>query len=1261
MLAAALAALLALLLTPKSAPAYPFAVVAESLLSNSGANGTARSPVNCSGLAGGTWVAVPGDGVYGTDGFCIMKYSASNVSGNAVSQAGTAPWVSITQPAAITACSALGSGYHLVSNPEWMTMAANIANTAQNWSGGTVGIGSLSQGNSGGVTAGPCAADSADGNSYFTAGCVSSGTGTFTARRTQFLSNSSVVWDIGGNAYQWINYINTNDKPTPATAAFYEFTAIAGSVTTPKSHLLPQHGLQSWWNNSWDSSQGIGQIYPGANGTGGVLARGSYYDMSASPGSASPFTAWMDASTASTYGTVGFRCAYQPLAAAYHFERSPGITLDSSGNSNTLTVVNHPSYGPGALGQGLTFNGTNYLSIANSASLTPSGNTLTIAAWAKRTTSTTTGYLVGVNANASTSGAVLGIGTGGCSSTQVNLTKYGIVDVCASGAPADTSWHHYAAVLSASGIVIYVDGVQVGTSADATNLNAGSYPSYIGGIGAGGFSGGIDEVRIYNTALRAADVVLLNYSDAAFVSTWKTAITSAGSSTSSQVKLPLLSSGTYNFTVKWGDGNSDTITAYNAAAVTHTYGASGTYTIGITGTFTGFQFNNSGDRAKLISINQWGNLKLGNTTAHFYGAYNMTITANDHLNLSGTTDLSSSFRACYNLTAIPGISGADTAAVTNMSLTFSDAFAFNSDISTWKVSSVTTMLQTFLNAYAFNSSINAWDVSAVTSFSNTFREAHAFNQPLGAWKTSAATTMNAMFYNAYAFNQDINTWDTSHVTDMTYMFYGGSFNKPLNSWNVSAVTSFSLMFRGNANFNQALSNWNTVSVTTMSNMFYGASAFNQDISAWNTANVTDMNYMFNDALAFNQPLNTWNVSAVTNFSYMFSSAWAFNGNISSWNTGAATTMNRMFLSAYNFNQDISTWDVSRVTDMSYMFNSAYTFNQSLNSWNVSAVTNFSYMFSSAYAFNGNISSWNPAAATSLGYMFQSATSFNQSINAWNTASVQYMNHMFNGAQAFNQSLNSWNTGSVSSFKGMFDSAYTFNGNIGSWNTANVTDMSYMFSSAYAFNQDISAWNTAKVATFKQTFYSDVAFNQNIGGWNVGAVIDFTSMFNTARAFNQNLNSWNTAAATTMSGMFANEGAFNGNITSWNTANVTNMSSMFSSAYNFNQSISSWNTAKVANFSSMFNNAFNFDQDLSAWTITAATNVSAMFNTAKLSPTNYDAILNAWSVQAVHTGLAFDAGYSQYTSAASAARSTLTSSKTWTITEWGFFPCVPEAI
>ena len=39
-----------------------------------------------------------------------------------------------------------------------------------------------------------------------------------------------------------------------------------------------------------------------------------------------------------------------------------------------------------------------------------------------------------------------------------------------------------------------------------------------------------------------------------FISTWKTDNTSYGSSTATQVKLPLISSGSYNFTVDWGDG-----------------------------------------------------------------------------------------------------------------------------------------------------------------------------------------------------------------------------------------------------------------------------------------------------------------------------------------------------------------------------------------------------------------------------------------------------------------------------------------------------------------------------------------------------------------------------------------------------------------------------------------------------------------------------------------------------------------------------------
>ena len=78
--------------------------------------------------------------------------------------------------------------------------------------------------------------------------------------------------------------------------------------------------------------------------------------------------------------------------------------------------------------------------------------------------------------------------------------------------------------------------------------------------------------------------------------------TSAGSSTSTQFKLPLVFSGTLNAVVNWGDGTSSTITAWNQAEVTHTYAIAGLYDIKITGVLRGWQFNNGGDRLKILNI-----------------------------------------------------------------------------------------------------------------------------------------------------------------------------------------------------------------------------------------------------------------------------------------------------------------------------------------------------------------------------------------------------------------------------------------------------------------------------------------------------------------------------------------------------------------------------------------------------------------------------------------------------------------------------------
>ncbi len=308
------------------------------------------------------------------------------------------------------------------------------------------------------------------------------------------------------------------------------------------------------------------------------------------------------------------------------------------------------------------------------------------------------------------------------------------------------------------------------------------------------------------TAPRASD-------PSSFISTWNTTRTSTGSSASNQVKLPLVSSGTYNFNVNWGDTFSNTITAWNQTAVTHTYGTTGVYTINITGTIVGWRFNNGGDKYKIRDIQQWGNLKLGNLNSYFYGCQYLTISATDAPDLTETTTLLGMFWDCKSLNQ--DISGWDVSRVTSMSGMFYGATSFNQDIGGWNVSSVTGIGMDFMfsDATSFNQDISGWDVSRVTSMYQMFNYATSFNQDIGAWNVSSVTDMAGMFDHATSFNQDIGAWKVSRVTDMGYMFYvANSFNQDIGNWDVSKVSCMQGMFQNAISFDQDLGRWNVSSV-----------------------------------------------------------------------------------------------------------------------------------------------------------------------------------------------------------------------------------------------------------------------------------------------------------------------------------------------------------------------------------------------------------------------------------------------------------------
>ena len=553
------------------------------------------------------------------------------------------------------------------------------------------------------------------------------------------------------------------------------------------------------------------------------------------------------------------------------------------------------------------------------------------------------------------------------------------------------------------------------------------------------------------------------------IMTWNTNTTSAGSSTSTQINLPLrgevywsdpnppgfdfvaIPASDYDFWVDWGDGNgwSDHITGNTDSNKLHTYASAGIKTVKVKGQFGSFYFANTGDRNKLTNISQFDSMIFDCGYKAFSGCENLNFTATDApvLALTKSTILDDMFRG---------------------------ALTFNTDIGAWNVSAATRMNGMFGTnggfgtPAIFNQDISGWDMSNVVDIGSMFSNNNGFNQDIGAWDVSSVEWMRSTFYySSVGFNSfnnggspSISGWTTSAVTDMTNMFGDSSFNQPIGAWDVSNVTSMSGMFSYNNIFNQDISGWNTGKVTTMLNMFNYNYAFNQNIGGWDVSKVTNMSGMFNANTAFanggSPSISGWTTSGVTDMSSMFNGT-PFNEDIGAWDVSNVVNMYRMFSATNLFNNggssSINNWDTSKVTNMSWMFYVSTQFNQPVGGWDVSKVTDFDRMFMNANTFNNggspDISGWtlNTIQNVDMNYMFQGADNFDTDIGAWNTEKVVNMSYMFNGAKFNNggsPSISGWTTSAVTNMSQMFYSNRYFAQYIGSWDVSNVTTMYRMF-------------------------------------------------------------------------------------------------------------------------------------------------------------------------------------------------------------------------
>lgn len=257
------------------------------------------------------YVEVPGNSTYSTNDFCVMKYEAKDVGGVATSQAASLPWRNISQTNAITECTDLGSKYHLMTNNEWMTIARNIEQVANNWTDNVVGgSGKVYTGNVGNPPGALLAASTDDNDGYYGTGYDYPGSDY---RRTLYLSNNNVIWDLVANASEMLATTITCAGAS-CTNLEMPFDASPASEWVFFSNISTygqlSYDLVRPSNPSWDYLQGMGKVYTSTTTGTHTLQRGGNRVNQGLNGLVGLYTLDMSLSPSSTGGNMGFRCVY---------------------------------------------------------------------------------------------------------------------------------------------------------------------------------------------------------------------------------------------------------------------------------------------------------------------------------------------------------------------------------------------------------------------------------------------------------------------------------------------------------------------------------------------------------------------------------------------------------------------------------------------------------------------------------------------------------------------------------------------------------------------------------------------------------------------------------------------------------------------------------------------------------------------------------------------------------------------------------------
>ncbi len=197
------------------------------------------------------------------------------------------------------------------------------------------------------------------------------------------------------------------------------------------------------------------------------------------------------------------------LVGYWPLDEGRGVTAgDSSGNGNTGAITGG-TWANGKRGKALSFNGTSScINLGTSATLRPQDGTYT--AWVKLSSLPSDGNVGGdifSNYSGNSKGMFLSI----LSSGYVQLRPHPSGTVNSAATISVGQWYHVVGTIEGTATKVYINGVLSNSSSgtytppDAMNASIGCWVD----IGVFYFPGLIDDVRVYNRALSAAEILNL--------------------------------------------------------------------------------------------------------------------------------------------------------------------------------------------------------------------------------------------------------------------------------------------------------------------------------------------------------------------------------------------------------------------------------------------------------------------------------------------------------------------------------------------------------------------------------------------------------------------------------------------------------------------------------------------------------------------------------------------------------------------------------